>query len=44
LANYGDAKEDEIVVNKTFLRAIESGFGPEAQQLYRLMGGAFLFH
>jgi hypothetical protein len=42
--NYGDAKEAEILVNKTFFPAIESAFGPEAQDLYRQMGGDFLFH
>jgi hypothetical protein len=31
LANYVDAKEAEILVNKTFFPAIESVFGPEAQ-------------
>jgi hypothetical protein len=43
-ADYGDAKEADIVISKTFLRAIESAFGPEAQDLYRQMGGDFLFY
>jgi hypothetical protein len=39
-----DAKAAEILINKTFFHAIKSAFGPEAQELYQQMGGAFLFH